>query len=133
MASRSDLAPLQGVWRFLVIEVDGRRFELSGDEATTATVEGDVWVSTPPSGRGVMRVQFVLDPARHRFDFVLAPGVVSPGIYCLEGPRLHLCINHRALRRALGLPVEGDEHAPPSSFSAPAGSEYRLWILERAG
>lgn len=133
MASQSDLAPLQGVWRFLSIEVDGRCLDLSGDEPKTAAIEGDEWVSASPPPRGITRTRFALDPARHRFDFVIAPGVVSPGIYCLDGAQLRLCTNQRALRRALGQPIGGDDQAPPSAFAAPAGSGYRLWTLERAG
>jgi uncharacterized protein (TIGR03067 family) len=131
MSSRSELIPLQGVWRFLVIEADGHHLELTGDQAITVIIEGDEWVSPSPDSDGVWRTRFALDPARHRFDFQPAPGVVSPGIYCLDGPRLQLCVNQRALKRALGQPIEGDEYAAPPEFSAPAGSGYRLWILER--
>jgi uncharacterized protein (TIGR03067 family) len=131
MASQTDLASLQGDWRFLVIETDGWRCTVNRDEAKTIAIEGDEWLSASPFRPGVTRVRFSLDTTRHRFDFQIAPDVVTPGIYCLDGKQLLICTNLRALRRALGHDVEGDERAPPSSLVAPAGSGFRLWILEK--
>jgi uncharacterized protein (TIGR03067 family) len=131
MASQSDLAPLQGSWRFVVIEANGWRGDFSDGEGKTISIEGDEWVSTHPRRPGLKRTHFALEPAKHRFDFLILPAVVTPGIYCLDAQSLLLCTNQRALMRATGTTVEGDERAPPSSFSAPAGSHFRLWILER--
>jgi uncharacterized protein (TIGR03067 family) len=131
MASQNDLAPLQGAWRLLVIEADGQLLEWRSDEKKIITIDGDKWVSFSESRNVTTRCRFAVDPARHRFDFLIGPGVTSPGIYELQGDRLLICTNQRALRRAIGYPIEGDEHAAPASLSAPSGSGCRLWILER--
>ena len=129
MASQTDLAPLQGAWRIVALEADGWRSPAAGGDVQVVSIEGNEWVSASP--RGITRIRFALDPARHRLDFLITLGVVTPGIYCLDGDKLLVCTNHRALRRALGRRVDADEVTAPPSFAAPCGSCFRLWELER--
>jgi len=119
------------MWRFVMIEVDGDRLDMNQGNAKTVTIEGDEWVSNFAPSQVMTRRRFALDPARHRLDFLIAPDLTTPGIYSLDGRQLQLCMNQRALKKALGWPVEGDDRAPPTKFAAPLGSHYRLWVLER--
>lgn len=131
MTLQTGLEPLQGTWRFVKIEVDGDRLDLNEGNAKTVTIEGDEWVSDSLPHRVMTRTRFALDPARHRLDFLIAPGLTTPGIYSVDGRLLQLCMNQRPLKKALGRPIDGDDQAAPTMFAAPLASGYRLWVLER--
>ena len=127
MTSQDALMPLQGRWRVLAVEYDGDRDEWPPTEAPTVLIQDDWYIDEFAEPR-ISHTHFRLEPARHAIDFFIAPGIVIPGIYCLEGTRLRICSN----MLPLFFPEQNQRVPAPTSFSTIEGSGSRLWVLERA-
>jgi uncharacterized protein (TIGR03067 family) len=127
MISQDALMPLQGRWRVLAVEYDGERDEWPLTDAPTVLIQDD-WEIVEDADPRISHTQFRLEPARHAIDFFIAPGIVTPGIYSLEGTRLLICCN----MRPLFFPRQGQRVRAPTSFTSTEGSGWRLWVLERA-
>jgi uncharacterized protein (TIGR03067 family) len=118
--------PLQGRWRVLAVEQDGQRDEWPLTNAPTVLIQDDWYIDEFAEPR-ISHTQFRLDPTHHAIDFLIAPGIVSPGIYCLEGTRLRICCN----MLPLFFPEQSQRVPAPTSFATADGSGWRLWVLER--
>src|SRR5262249_40563241 len=104
----------------------GERDEWPPADAPFVLIEGDQYIIEGEDPR-IARCQFRLEVARHAFDFLVTPGVVTPGIYSLEGARLLICCNMGALPPE----ARGNSFAAPMSFTTSEGSGWRLCVLER--
>ena len=116
MISTDDLTFLQGRWRILTVEEDGEREEWISAEAPIVHIQGDEWIVEGEDPR-IDRTQFHLESHRHSIDFLIAPGIVTPGVYRLKGVQLLVCCDVRAI-----LPeTRGQSFAAPTEFSTSVG------------
>jgi uncharacterized protein (TIGR03067 family) len=120
---KRDLARLQGEWRVVKLEANGKTAPAEAVAAarflfkdnTIITREGDKEVST-----GFVR----LDPGRKPAEIEISPeklpvrGKTTKGIYQLDGDTL-----------LLALAAVGEDR--PASFAAPANSNHVVFTLQR--
>jgi uncharacterized protein (TIGR03067 family) len=118
---RREYARFKGTWKFVSMEMDGKKLEEQLKEARM-TLDGDRF--TVVAGGVTFRGQFKVDPAKkpRQIDVFYEEGPekgkTSRGIYELEGDTYKVCIG-----------LVGKER--PTEFVTRPGSGHVLQVLER--
>jgi uncharacterized protein (TIGR03067 family) len=115
---KKEMAQFQGTWKFVSMEVEGKK-KPDDDIRFTVIVQGDQWRSSIlPALPG----QFRLDPTRNpkTIDFVLSKERVAKGIYSVDKDKLTVCYRFGQ-----------DNGERPSAFSTGPNSRLALYVLTR--
>jgi uncharacterized protein (TIGR03067 family) len=127
-AAKLEMKKLQGVWKTVGVEIEGRKTEPPADMAGSVVIKGGTYTVKAVTETGekvVSELTFKLDPTKDpkAIDFTTAAGPDKgkqiKGIYKLEGDTLKVCFN----------PKKDGER--PTSFATKAGSSVRLNIFKR--
>jgi uncharacterized protein (TIGR03067 family) len=124
-ATKKDLDQLQGTWRLVSRERDGKADLADALKDVRVTHEGDKFsFSGSPSGSGAMKGTFKLDATKSPKAMDRMPadgpqkGKALPGIYKLEGDTLTICAS-----------VEGKDR--PTEFATKPNSGRVLSVFKR--
>ncbi|MDY3554322.1 TIGR03067 domain-containing protein [Gemmata sp. JC717] len=131
-AVKDELAKVQGKWRLVSIERDGKRLGPPAGVEAFVTVKGDQWTVTVTKRDGGSECTIRMDPATDpgTFDLIqttkLENGepfkIVEKGIYKLEGGTLTVCTNQ-------GVERYDPTRPRPTSFQSGGGNSVR--VLQR--
>jgi uncharacterized protein (TIGR03067 family) len=97
-AAKKELAKLQGVWKRVEAEVDGKKVPVAELQTTTLTIQGDKY--TLNTGGQVRTGVFKLDPTKSpkQLDIISDAGPNKgkslPGIYELDGDILKYAVSN---------------------------------------
>jgi uncharacterized protein (TIGR03067 family) len=121
-AARYETDRLQGVWKVVEAENNGRPFPADFLENARIVIDGDRLELIPRTSH-LSQARFRLDPttAPKRFDLLYSHGYAlnQVGIYEMEGDRLKLCLNIQNLLR------------PEGFTTAPVPPRRVLFVLQR--
>jgi uncharacterized protein (TIGR03067 family) len=118
-----ELARLEGVWSFVIVEVEGAKRPPMPFETNKIIISKDGRYIVV-QGLNVTRGTLSVDPTKTPMHYTpvvatgSAKGLVAMGIYDLQGETLKLC-----------LPLGGKER--PTKFATAAGSNLILFVLKR--
>ena len=137
---KSDPEQLQGNWALVASVFEGQAEPAETIREAKATVSGAFLTMTGPPGS--QRMSFVLDPTVEpkTIDLTMvngpAKGMVTPGIYWIDGDSLEICLPAVVSRTLTGfgprtLLAEPPTTRRPKEFAAPRGSFRRLYTLSR--
>ncbi len=121
-AVKRDLDGIQGTWKMVALEADGKQAPAEIVAALKLTFKGDTLTFTPGEP-GFSNYSYKLDPGTKpaSFDMTHADGPhkgeTEKGIYLLEGNHLRICF--------------GKPGARPTEFATTAGSGVGMYTLER--
>jgi uncharacterized protein (TIGR03067 family) len=122
-AASADAKAMQGEWKVVGLEVQGKKAPPEAFAGGHVIVKGDEMLL------GDRKVKFKLDPRKTPRSIDLIPqdgpdkGKALFGIYALEKSRLKICAPN----------FGGDMNKRPAEFRTTAGDGCGLLILERAG
>ena len=120
-AVRNDLHKIQGTWKIIALEADGKQAPAEIVATLKLTFKGDTLTFTPGEP-GFTNYTYKLDPATNppSFDMTHADGKnkgnTTNGIYSLEGDNLKICFG-------------GDQR--PKEFTTKAKSGQAMYVLKR--
>jgi uncharacterized protein (TIGR03067 family) len=121
-AVRKDRDGIQGTWKIVALEADGKQAPAEIVAALKLVFKGDSLTFTPGEP-GFSNYNYKLDPTTTpaRFDMTHADGPKQgesdKGIYSLEGNHLRICF--------------GKANTRPKGFTTTAGSGVGMYTLER--
>src|SRR5262249_46639213 len=125
-AAKQDVKKLQGTWKVVASEVEGRKVEAAATTASVVIRGAKYTVKYPESGgKKASEMTFTLDPSKkpRAIDFTSTSGPekgkLSRGIYELAGDTLKICFN------------PDKDGKRPTEFTTKAGSRLRSVTLER--
>ena len=116
-AAKKELARLQGTWKAVKLEQDGKRID---SEDLLAVISGEKFIMKTGGEDQVSRIK--LDPSKKPAAIDIHPQKEKAtvlGIYKLEGKRLTICF------------AVGGKQKRPQKFTAPKGSGNALFVLQR--
>jgi uncharacterized protein (TIGR03067 family) len=122
-AAKKDLSQLEGVWKFALVEVDGKKqpeLPFATNKMVIAQDGTYIVIQGPRVTRGSMR----FDPAKmpKQYDVTITTGPIAgqtfPGIYELEKDTWRICV-----------PLRGKER--PTMLASKPGSGLMLQVFER--
>jgi uncharacterized protein (TIGR03067 family) len=123
--TKKDLGQIQGTWRLVSRERDGKADPAEAIKGVLVTHEGDKFSFTgSASGSGAMKGTFKLDATKKPKAVDRMPadgpqkGKTLPGIYRLEGDTLTICVS-----------VEGKDR--PTEFATKPNSGLVLAVFKR--
>lgn len=122
-AAKKDLAQLQGVWRFAIVEVDGvKQPEIPfATNKMVISKDGSYFVIRGQRvERGSMKLDSGTTPKRYDVTITTGPikGLTFPGIYELEKDTWRICLPLRSKER-------------PAALASKPGSGLMLQVFER--
>ncbi len=121
-AVKKDLDGIQGTWKMVALEADGKQAPAEMVAALKLIFKDDTLTFTPGEP-GYSNYTYKLDPTTKpaRFDMTHADGPkkgeTDKGIYSLEGNHLRICF--------------GKADTRPKEFSTTAGSGVGMYTMER--
>jgi uncharacterized protein (TIGR03067 family) len=121
-AVKKDMDEIQGTWKLVALEADGKQAPAEIVAALKLVFKGNT-LTFKPGEPGFTNYKFKLDPTTKpaRLDMTHADGTekgdTAPGIYLLEGNHLKICIGRAGNR--------------PTAFATTAKSGQGLYTLER--
>jgi uncharacterized protein (TIGR03067 family) len=121
-SAEQDLGGIQGTWKLIAMEANGRQAPPETVAVMKLNFTGDTLTFTPGEP-GFTHFEYVLDPTVSPAGFAMThaddpkKGQTSNGIYWLEGDRLKICFG-KADRR-------------PDELTARAGSGQMMYSLQR--
>ncbi len=120
----TDLEKLQGTWRIVALEVDGRAAGALEFRDATIVISGTTFTSAMPGAayEGTIRIDAARSPKTFDLVFTSGPqkGTTNPGIYTLRGETWTICLAMRGKTR-------------PKTFGTRPATGLVLETLERAG
>ena len=122
-----ELKKLQGMWRVVGLEHDGRKATPDDVKGMSWTFEGNRITGKDPDEEPKMIGEFTVNPKESpkQIDIVKVEGAKKEktllGIYKLEGERLTICLRDE----------KATDKGRPTEFSAEKGSELGIFMLEK--
>jgi uncharacterized protein (TIGR03067 family) len=119
---KQDEATIQGTWKLVALESDGKQAPAEIVAALKLVFKDDTLTFTPGEP-GFTNYKFKLDPTKKPASFVMThadganKGETEKGIYSLDGDHLKICF--------------GKLDATLNEFTARAGSQQSMYSLER--
>jgi uncharacterized protein (TIGR03067 family) len=117
-----EYARFAGTWRFLSVEVEGRRVPAEALRHSQLTLKGNRFLlrADPVTYRGTFILRLAQEPKEIDVHFISGPGagLVALGIYQLVGDTYTACIGFPGVER-------------PSEFASRPGSGHVLEVLRR--
>jgi uncharacterized protein (TIGR03067 family) len=121
-AVKKDVEGIQGTWKMVALEADGKQAPAEVVAGMKLTFKGDTLTFTPGEP-GFTNYRYQLDPTTKpaSFDMTHADGSkkgeTDKGVYSLEGDRLKICF--------------GSANNRPKEFTTTGGSGAGMYTLER--
>jgi len=122
-ASMKDLAKLEGVWKFVLVQVDGKKqpeVAFATNKMVIAKDGSYIVIQGPRVTRGSVKLNPGTTPKQYDVTIATGPikGMTFPGIYELEKDTWKIC-----------LPLRGKER--PATLTSEPGSGLILQVFER--
>jgi uncharacterized protein (TIGR03067 family) len=124
---KKEMAKFQGTWKFVSMEIEGKK--KSDEEITrfTLMIQGDDWTverkTVSDKGTATSRAPstFKLDPTQkpQAIDFTLPNGKVLRGIYSLDSKKMTVCFGGK------------EKDGRPSAFKTRPDSRLVLFVLTK--